>query len=83
MNISPMPMASPMGTLELLQQKIKDYTNIGFKPTEKLEFNAGLDGTNPVIRMKFKPTKNQTVKANLQKDPQGGVMGGVNYRYTF
>ena len=83
MNTSPMTMASPMGTLELLQQKIKNYTNVGFKPTEKLEFKAGLDGANPVIRMRFKPTKNQVIKAKLLKDPERGVMGGVNYRYTF
>ena len=83
MNTSPYQVASPMGTLEILKEKIKDYTNIGFKPTEKLEFNAGLDGSNPVIRMKFKPTKNQTIKARLQEDPSGGVMGGIDYRYRF
>ena len=83
MNTSPYQVASPMSTLELLKSKVDQYSNIGFKPTKKLEFGLGAEGSNPVIRMIFEPTKKQTVKAKIQEDPGGGVMGQVNYRYRF
>ena len=83
MNTSPMTMASPMGTLDLLKEKARTYANMGFKPSEKLSISPSVSGGNPLIKIKFKPSKNQTIKARFGKDSQGGVMGKINYRYTF
>ena len=83
MNTSPYQVSSPMGTLELLKEKARSYANLGFEPSDKFSISPGISGGNPLIKIRFKPTKNQTIKARLQEDPQGGVMGKINYRYQF
>tara|TARA_R100001224_G_scaffold92158_1_gene61424 strand:- start:1412 stop:1663 length:252 start_codon:yes stop_codon:yes gene_type:complete len=83
MNTSPYQVASPMGTLELLKEKARTYANLGFTPSDKFSISPSISGGNPLIKIRFKPTKNQTIRARLQEDPSGGVMGGIDYRYRF